>query len=191
MAAGHPRTKTRYLWYARIFALAVLLIEVILQALNYTGTYSVGALPKYWGIPVAAALFLYLLSLLIADISDSRRELFAWGLALFTAALAGLCPFLDNGIPQAILGIVGAILFTGTLILAITTLSQRADAVFFTGLLLLLILYTWGYVWGTFLWDTPTEGFLLGDLLLIPLSLVFFATDIRAHFLRAEAQAQK
>lgn len=93
-------------------------------------------------------LFLYLLSLLLADISDSKRELFAWGLAVFTASLSGLCAFFDTGMPQVVLIFAGAFLFVGTLILGIVTLSERMDAAFYVSLLLLLILYAWGYVWG-------------------------------------------
>ncbi len=191
MASDHPHVKRRYLWCARLFALAVLVVEGVLQLLNLTGTYNAGPLLKYWGIPVCTTLFLYLLTLLLADISDGKRELFAWGLAVFTAALSGLCPFLDSGMPQVVLGFAGAFLFVGTLILGIATLSQRMDAAFYVSLLLLLILYAWGYVWGMFLWDTPADGFPLGDLVLLPLSLALFVTDIRACFLRSEARAQK
>lgn len=93
MAAKHPRIKHPSLLWARLFALAILVVEGVLQILNLTGTYNAGFLLKYWGILVCTILFLYLLSLLLADISDSKRELFAWGLAVFTAALSGLCPF--------------------------------------------------------------------------------------------------
>lgn len=191
MAAKHPRIKHPCLLWARLFALAVLVVEGVLQILNLTGTYNAGFLLKYWGILVCTILFLYLLSLLLADISDSKRELFAWGLAVFTASLSGLCAFFDTGMPQVVLIFAGAFLFVGTLILGIVTLSERMDAAFYVSLLLLLILYAWGYVWGTFLWDMPTDGFPLGDLLLIPLSLALFVTDIRAHFLRSETQEQK
>ena len=162
-----------------ILATAAALLEALLQILHFVKIYAIVPVLKYWGILWVALMFLYLLVSLTTE--HRHKELIPWALGLATSALAFLTTQLNNGIPQFLLFVIGGILSLGTLICAVFFLSQRKNGTLSILLLLALILYNWGYVLFCFRWDVPMDGFLPGDLILIPLSIAYLAMELRAQ----------
>ncbi len=178
----------------RFFALSVgslaavaTVAEALLQILYYFAKiHVISSVLKYWGILWVSLMFLYLLVSLITE--HRRKELIPWALGLATSALSFLTTQLNNGLPQFLLFVSGGILSLGTLICAVFFLSQRKNGALSILLLMALIFYSWGYVLFCFRWDAPMDGFLPGDLILIPLSIAYLAMELRAQCHHTEAK---
>lgn len=156
-----------------------LLGEIILQALSYTVLPSASYVARYWGIAIIAALLLELLVCLLADGSANKQQFIVWGSGVLGAVLPFTLLLLNSGPSRVVLSAVCVLLAIGTAVWSALTVSNRRNGTFWIIQLMAVILYTWGTVLFTFLWDTPMNGFLPGDLVLIPLSVVFIVTELR------------
>lgn len=182
--------KFKQLLIIGLITLSAVLTEAILQILyEAANVLSVKPILKWGGIVLIALIMVYLLFSLTSMQVPSKKQLLTWGFGVISVGLPFAAPVVEVGIPSFVLFTLCVLLAVGTIVFSVFTVSQKTNGTFWVIELAVAMVYTGGYVLFGFLWDTPTSGFPLGDMLLIPLSIAFVATDLHACRLKTEANA--
>lgn len=171
-----------------LITLSAVLTEVILQVLyGAANVFSVKSILKWWGIVLIALVMIYLLISLASMQVPNKRQLLTWGFGVVSVGLPFAALAVKVGIPFFVLFTLCVLLTVGTIVFSVFTVSQKTNGTFWVIELAVTMVYAGGYVLFGFLWDTPTSGFPLGDMLLIPLTVAFVATDLHACRLETKA----
>lgn len=162
-----------------LITLAAVLTEAVLQILyEAANVLSVKSVLRWWGIVLIAPVMIYLLFSLTSMQVPNKKQLLTWGLGVISVGLPFAALTVEVGVPSFVLFALCVLLAVGTIVFSVFTVSQKTNGTFWVIELAVTMVYTGGYVLFGFLWDTPTSGFPLGDMLLIPLSIAFVVTDL-------------